>query len=126
MTDFPPYKKPTIYEDVETTASNSTVELPKGRAVEYQGISKQVGDIYQHVAEQMESEAYLTYYQARMPTLAEIEESYILDVLKATDQNKTKAAKILGIAIKTLYNKLHEYGQMPKKEIFPDYDGESK
>lgn len=44
-------------------------------------------------------------------TLAQLERLYILNALKATDGNKTKAAGMLGITIKTLYNKLHEYGE---------------
>lgn len=45
----------------------------------------------------------------RMP-LAEIEKRHILRVLDSTGGNKTRAAKILGIDTKTLYNKLKAYG----------------
>jgi DNA-binding NtrC family response regulator len=34
----------------------------------------------------------------------------ILKTLAATNNNKTKAAEILGISLKTLHNKLKEYG----------------
>ena len=34
----------------------------------------------------------------------------ILKTLEATGNNKTKAAEILGISLKTLHNKLKEYG----------------
>ena len=44
-------------------------------------------------------------------TLAQLERMYILNALKVTKGNKTQASKILGITIKTLYNKLHEYGE---------------
>ena len=44
-------------------------------------------------------------------TLAQLERMYILNALKVTNGNKTKASQILGITIKTLYNKLHEYGE---------------
>lgn len=44
-------------------------------------------------------------------TLAQLERMYILNALKVTNGNKTQASKILGITIKTLYNKLHEYGE---------------
>lgn len=124
MTNFPPIRKISVYEDVETTASDSATQLPVGSnksstlLPEYRGINAQISeDPYEHVAKQIESEAHLTYAQVRMSTLAEIEKDYILDVLKVVDGNKTKAAKILGITIKTLYNKLHEYGLMPKKEV---------
>jgi DNA-binding NtrC family response regulator len=34
----------------------------------------------------------------------------ILKTLESTSNNKTKAAEILGISLKTLHNKLKEYG----------------
>lgn len=42
--------------------------------------------------------------------LAEVEKRHILRVLASTGGNKTRAAKILGIDTKTLYNKLKAYG----------------
>lgn len=42
--------------------------------------------------------------------LAEIEKRHILRVLASTSGNKTRAARILGIDTKTLYNKLKAYG----------------
>jgi DNA-binding NtrC family response regulator len=42
-------------------------------------------------------------------TLAELEKLYILDTLTKTGGNKTKAADILGVSLKTIYNKLASY-----------------
>ncbi len=47
-------------------------------------------------------------------TLGELERRYILKALVHFDGNKTQAANALGITIKTLYNKLHEYGEFEK------------
>ena len=47
-------------------------------------------------------------------TLGELEKRYILKALSHFDGNKTQAAQALGITIKTLYNKLHEYGEFEK------------
>lgn len=47
-------------------------------------------------------------------TLGELEKRYILKALVHFDGNKTQAAQALGITIKTLYNKLHEYGEFEK------------
>lgn len=43
-------------------------------------------------------------------SLAEVEKRHILRVLSSTQGNKTRAAKVLGIDTKTLYNKLKAYG----------------
>ena len=47
-------------------------------------------------------------------TLHELEKRYILKALNHFDGNKTQAANALGITIKTLYNKLHEYGEFDR------------
>ena len=45
-------------------------------------------------------------------SIKDAEKSLILSTLEACHQNKTKAAKQLGITVKTLYNKLDQYGQL--------------
>jgi transcriptional regulator with GAF, ATPase, and Fis domain len=42
-------------------------------------------------------------------TLAEVEKRHILRVLAANDGNKSRAARVLGVDAKTLYNKLNRY-----------------
>jgi DNA-binding NtrC family response regulator len=44
-------------------------------------------------------------------TVEEAERLLILKTLEATHNNKTRAAEILGISLKTLHNKLKEYGK---------------
>jgi len=55
-------------------------------------------------------------YDPTMP-LHELEKRYILKALNYFDGNKTQAANALGITIKTLYNKLHEYGEFDKYAV---------
>ncbi len=55
-------------------------------------------------------------YDPTIP-LAELERRYIIKALHHFDGNKTQAANALGITIKTLYNKLHEYGEFEKYAI---------
>ncbi len=44
-----------------------------------------------------------------LPTLAELEKRHILAVLERAKGNRTHAAKVLGVSIRTLRNKLHLY-----------------
>lgn len=50
-------------------------------------------------------------------TLDELEKRYILKALDHFEGNKTKTAKALSITIKTLYNKLHQYGEFDRYAI---------
>ena len=48
-------------------------------------------------------------------TVQEMEKALIFETLKATNFNRSNAAKLLGISVRTLRNKLHEY----KSDNFP-------
>lgn len=50
-------------------------------------------------------------------TVEQVERELILQTLKRTNNNKTRAAELLGISLKTLHNKLKEYGA---QGILPD------
>jgi len=51
------------------------------------------------------------------PTLSDLEKHHILAAVDRCDGNRTHAAKILNVSIRTLRNKLHEYnGTSPKSE----------
>lgn len=55
-------------------------------------------------------------YDPTIP-LHELEKRYILKALNYFEGNKTQAANALGITIKTLYNKLHEYGEFERFSV---------
>ena len=46
------------------------------------------------------------------PTLDEIERRYIFETLASVNQDKTRAANILGIDLSTLYRKLKRYDEV--------------
>ncbi|HMC26556.1 MAG TPA: helix-turn-helix domain-containing protein, partial [Verrucomicrobiae bacterium] len=46
---------------------------------------------------------------AEFPPLSEVEKRHILAALEQSKGNRTHAAKVLGISIRTLRNKLNEY-----------------
>ena len=53
-------------------------------------------------------------------TISEAERLLIMKTLEHTNQNRTRAAHLLGISIRTLRNKLHEYGVAPASQGSPD------
>jgi DNA-binding NtrC family response regulator len=59
--------------------------------------------------------------------IEEMERQMIMRTLKKTDNNKTRAAELLGISLKTLHNKLRLYrerGQMPDGDKFRAPEGQ--
>jgi len=50
-------------------------------------------------------------------TLAEIEKYAILETLKSTGGSTSKAAEILGISVRTIQYRLHQYNDAPRSEV---------
>ena len=50
-------------------------------------------------------------------TVEEAEKGLILRTLEHTRNNKTRAAEILGISLKTVHNQLKEYGSTPEQSV---------
>ena len=58
--------------------------------------------------------------------LAEVEKLHILEVLEACSGNRTRAADTLGISIRTLRNKLHEYRASGPSAVVEGVGGETE
>jgi DNA-binding NtrC family response regulator len=44
--------------------------------------------------------------------MEEVEEAYLRLTLKYTNDNKTRAAEILGLSLRTLHNRINAYGNL--------------
>ena len=62
-----------------------------------------------HMPDYLRSAARLMQSRTHKPSLAELEAVYIREVLEHTRGNKTRAAEILGISRKNLYEKMRRY-----------------
>jgi DNA-binding NtrC family response regulator len=49
--------------------------------------------------------------------MEEVEEAYLRLTLKFTNDNKTRAAEILGLSLRTLHNRVNAYGEMKSKSV---------
>jgi DNA-binding NtrC family response regulator len=58
-------------------------------------------------------------------SLADLERAHILHALEVCEGNRTKAARHLGVSIRTIRNKLHEYGVAGRDDEAPPADGAS-
>jgi DNA-binding NtrC family response regulator len=84
-----------------TTDSSETLVLPKGVTI----ATKPSDVIATHVTYGTDDGTM----SLRVPTLAEVEKAHILNTLKNVNGNKSQAAQLLGISLKTIYNKLASY-----------------
>jgi DNA-binding NtrC family response regulator len=64
---------------------------------------------------QEQTEEVLNLDVTGLPTLEQVEQRYLTLVLQKAGGNKVQAAKMLGVSVKTIYNKLNSYAA-PKTE----------
>jgi two-component system, response regulator FlrC len=104
----------TIHRAVLLAAGNEigpeAIRLPDGKQVGGIGFTAGATDLPQPVRSAVESAAAVTRTLVGR-TVADVERDLILDTLDHCLGNRTHAANILGISIRTLRNKLREYSQ---------------
>jgi DNA-binding NtrC family response regulator len=84
---------------------------------EHLGMAKPAAVISSPVQGQSQNAHVNAGPDGNVPSLAEIEKRHILATLDHCKGNRTHAAKLLGVSIRTLRNKLHEYnGTQPGSE----------
>lgn len=66
-------------------------------------------DLPERVSKNGAASAFIARSSGRNLTLREVERDYLLEVLRKTEGNKSRAAELLDLDRKTLYRKLDEY-----------------
>jgi len=106
MTAFKNYSWPGNVRELRNTLERAII-VCEGSVVEQKHLAPNFGQVMPRASVQ-EANAVRVGVGT---TVEEAERLLILKTLEATSNNKTRAAEILGISLKTLHNKLKEYGQ---------------
>jgi two-component system response regulator HydG len=97
--------------ELENTIERA-VALARGAVLSVEDLSARIRDA------SGQTSAILAAAKSKRMTLAQLEQSYILEILREAGGNKSRAAEILGLDRKTLYRKLDEYRENnPELEI---------
>jgi DNA-binding NtrC family response regulator len=105
------YNWPGNARELRNTIERAVILCPDGMPLDAGHLSPGFGK--QASAAPLPSDASLVPVRVGN-TVDEAERMLILRTLEATGQNKTRAAEILGVSLKTLHNKLKEYSQSPQ------------
>jgi DNA-binding NtrC family response regulator len=102
---FQAYNWPGNVRELRNTLERAVI-LATGRLIESRHLPPGFGTAHVKIAEIDPNAIHLGVGT----TVEEAEKQLILRTLASTNNNKTRAAEILGISLKTLHNKLKEYG----------------
>jgi DNA-binding NtrC family response regulator len=80
------------------------------------GVEIGLEDLPDEVRTTGHSAAFVRSAAGREVTLADVERDYVLEILRRTGGNKTRAAELLGIPRRSLYRRLERYGSPSAEE----------
>ena len=107
------YDWPGNARELRNVMERAVVLCPDGAPLDSSHLPPQFGHSQTTPAQVMDADVI----PVRVGTTVDaMEQLLILRTLDATGQNKTRAAEILGISLKTLHNKLKEYSQMKEDQ----------
>ncbi len=104
------YNWPGNARELRNTIERAVILCPDGAPLDVGHLPPGFGRSQTHVAHAYDAGVVPVQVGA---TVDEAERMLILRTLEATGQNKTRAAEILGVSLKTLHNKLKAYSAMP-------------
>ena len=126
--DLTPLAQKFVQDLNAVTGKNKSLSIEAVKALRSLDFSRNVEDLYHWVQrsyfQAMTESIGISGVQAQKESsaltgvsLSEMERKLILQTLEMTEQNRTKAAEILGISIRTLRNKLHEYREQEEASL---------
>jgi DNA-binding NtrC family response regulator len=108
------YDWPGNARELRNTIERAVILCPEGAPLDATHLPPAFGKAQLQVAQAMDDGGVVTVRVGT--TVDEAERMLILRTLEATGQNKTRAAEILGVSLKTLHNKLKEYNQTREEQ----------
>ena len=104
------YDWPGNARELRNTIERAVVLCPDGAPLDVGHLPSGFGKAQQFAAQAADSSVVHVRVGS---TVDSAERALIMRTLEAMGQNKTRAAEILGVSLKTLHNKLKEYSRMP-------------
>jgi len=107
------YDWPGNGRELRNTVERAVILCPDGAPLDASHLSPGFGKAQIHAAQMADDNMVMVRVGT---TVDEAERLLILRTLESAGQNKTRAAEILGVSLKTLHNKLKEYNQSREEQ----------
>jgi DNA-binding NtrC family response regulator len=122
--------KPIHFDELLLTVERAMENRTIGVASASSGVVRSDGDVVEasHLPSSVRPVAGVIQSSPLIPgaTLAEIERYAIIETLKATGGSTSRAAEILGISVRTIQYRLHQYQAAPRSDVMAVTRGDSQ